>query len=177
MRKLLVLLFIFIFCGTLISEDRIVTKARQEYRGRVVRVVKENYVIRLTNGSLIALPQSQISRIYRGNRLLDFEEGMSYIIQKKYPYLPFGVLTIASGAYAVNRYQEYERRKERFKEADTGEQDLRDNSGNALAESVIFGVVSLGALYVAFRPLEIKVPVGKINLSAVPGQVRLSLNF
>lgn len=177
MKKILVLILILTFSGTLFSADLIVTKDKRAYRGQVVKVVNQKYAIRLTDGSLIALHQDQISKIYRGNNLLDFDEGMRYVIQKKYPYMPFGVLSIASGAYSVNRYQEYKRRKDRFKSEDTGEQNLQDNSGNALAECVIFGVVAAGALYVAFRPMEVKVPIGKINLSAVPGQVRLSLNF
>jgi hypothetical protein len=181
MKKILASVIILCMCGTLFSADLIVTKDKREYRGKILKVMNQKFAIRLTDGSLIALPQDQIAKIYRGNDLLDFEEGMRYRIQKKYPYIPFSVLGIVSGAYAVDRFQEYGRRKDRYakekEEAGDDVQSLHDNSGSALAAGVVSTVLAAGSFYVAFRPLEVKVPIGKIKLSAVPGEVRLSLNF
>ena len=183
MIRLLNVLICVCMAAPLLAEDLIVTRTNQEYRGQIIKVVKGNYAIRTTDGNLMALPGSKIARIYRGNRLLDFEEGMSYLIQKKHPYLPFAVLGLGAGAYAVDRYKEYNRRKDRYNQQvnepdfDPELQNVQDNSGKALAECVIAGLFSAGSFYMAFRPLEVKIPTGKIRVSAVPNRVLLSYSF
>ena len=50
-----------------------------------------------------------MARINRDNQILDFITGERYYLEVRRPYLPFAVLSIATGAYAVNRFQEYDR--------------------------------------------------------------------
>jgi hypothetical protein len=183
MKRFVFTLLLLVFMSQGFGADLIITKENRKFKGQVVKVADEKFYVRTTDGTNLAIPRSHVARIYRGNKLLDFEEGMTYLVEKKHPYLPFIVLSVASGAYSVNRYQEYNRRKDAYNEYknspdyDSELQDVTDNSGKALAESIIFGLFSAGSFYFAVKPMEIRIPVGKIQLGAAPGGVRLSLNF
>lgn len=182
MKRLILILFL-VFVSETFGADLIITKENRKFKGKVVKVADGKFIVRTTSGSTLAIPRSHVAKIYRGNRLLDFEEGMSYLVEKRHPYLPFIVLSVASGAYSVNRYQEYKRRKDAYNEYrdspdyDPELQNVSDDSGKALAESIIFGLFSAGSFYFAVKPMEVRVPIGKIQVSAAPGGVRLSLNF
>lgn len=186
MKRSVFFVFLIALFAQNLKADTIVTRQHRKFEGRIVTVADDKFILKTTDGRTLAIPKSHVACIYRGNKLLDFEEGMSYIVEKRHPYLPFIVLSAASGAYSVNRYQEYKRRKNSYNEslseaqaagAQDDLQNISDNSGTALAESIIFGLFSAGSLYFAVKPLEVRVPIGKIQVGAVPAGVRLSLNF
>ncbi|NQT24475.1 hypothetical protein HQ585_03900 [candidate division KSB1 bacterium] len=186
MKRLILFLLLLLFASQGFTTDLIVTKENKKFKGQVVKVIDGKYIVKTTSGTTLAIPKSHVARIYRGNRLVDFEEGMTYLVEKRHPYLPFIVLSVASGAYSVNRYQEYNRRKKSYNNTlseaqESGSEDdlqnLTDNSGKALAESIIFGLFSAGSIYFAVKPLEVRVPIGKISVGTAPNGVRLSLNF
>ena len=99
---------------------------------------------------------------------------MSYYIEVKRPFLPLAILGIGAGIYAVKEFQDYQENQRKTNE--TGVQDL-SSSKNALALGIASTLISLGSFYIALRPLEIKVPIGKIKMSVMPGGVRLAMNF
>jgi len=186
MKRPMLILFLFLMLVHALHADVIVTKENRKFKGTIAKVADGKFILRTNSGRVLAIPRSHVARIYRGNKLVDFEEGMSYLVEKRHPYLPFIVLSVASGAYSVNRYQEYKRRKDSYNKtlseaqaagAEDDLQNISDNSGKALAESVIFGLFSAGSLYFAIKPLEVRVPIGKISMGTTPGGVRLSLNF
>jgi hypothetical protein len=161
-------------CANALALDTIITKQNKKYQGKVVKNTAKGFVIQTTDGSMIILPKQDVTQIYRDNKLLDFEAGMSYYIDVKHPFLPLGILGIGAGIYAVNRFQAYQENQRET--SATGEQNL-SSSKTALALGIASTIVSLGSFYVALRPLEMKVPIGKIKMSVMPGSVRLALNF
>ena len=56
-------------------------------------------------------------------------------------------------------------------------QNLKDQSKNDMAWCVVSGLLSLGSLYVALRPMEVKIPIARIKLSAVPTPQGITLAF
>ncbi len=109
---------------------------------------------------------------------------MSYYLEVRRPFLPFVVLGIATGAYALGKYREYQDKKTQAEQAidDLPGQGqdytyLDDQSKKALAWSIVSGLFSVGSFYVALRPLEVKVPIGKINLSTTSSGISIALHF
>jgi hypothetical protein len=136
----------------------------------------------LTDGNAILLPKAKISKIYRGNELIDLEAGMRYRITVNRPFLPFAILGAASGGYAVKRYRDYQKAHDSA-ESEIIEQNLDSTTQNTkdekkiLAESILWGILSVGSFYVALKPVEVKVPIGRVNLSVSPNSVQLALHF
>jgi hypothetical protein len=168
------------------SGDILETRKGVKYCGKIIKIqdTKEGkaVVIKTDEGGTVAVFQKEIARIYRDNQVLDFMTGERYYVEVRRPYLPFAVLGIATGAYAVNRFQEYNRlhdKAERERELAGVDAETINTSDqkNAMALGIVSSLLSVGSFYVAIRPMEIKVPMGKINLSGIPKGVRLSLHF
>jgi len=166
--------------------DILETRKGTKYRGKIVKVQNTKkgkaFVMKTEQGSTIAIFQKNIARIYRDNQVINLITGERYYMQVRRPFLPFAVLGIASGAYAVNRFQEYNRiHKEAEKELEeAGEGDGTINTSdqkNAMAAGIVSSIVSVGSLYIAIRPMEIKVPIGKIKVSGTLNGVNLAFYF
>jgi hypothetical protein len=165
--------------SNVLAMDTIITKQNRKYQGKVVKNTEKGFVIQTLDGSMVVLAKSGIAKIYRDNKLLDFETGMSYYVEVKRPFLPLGILGIGSGIYAVNRFQAYQDNRREAAKYDTlslGAEYLGQSKKN-LALGIVSTIVSLGSFYIALRPLEMKVPIGKIRMSAVPGGLQLALDF
>jgi len=164
------------------ASDIVETRQNQEYKGKILKRADKGLVIRTDEGSAMVIPLENIARIWRGNKLLDFTTGQSYFVEKRHPYLPFSILGIACAAYSVNRFQEYSRGQKRADDENQqagvtpGTQNTRASS-KALAAGIVSGLLSAGSFYVALRPLEVRVPTGKISISAAPSGVNVSLRF
>jgi len=107
-RKIILLVLFFSFIPYLFGSDTIVTKQNKKYRGKVIKITDKGFVIRTDEGTVIVLPKSSVTKIYRENMVLDLEEGQRYRIETKRPFLPFIVLGVATGAYAVHEFQNYQ---------------------------------------------------------------------
>ena len=179
MKRVICVFLLFCAVSQVLATDTIVTKRGRKFQGKVIRIIEKGFVIRTTEGSVIVLPKDNISKIYRDNKVLDFEEGMSYYLQVRRPFLPFIVLAITSGAYCIDRYGQYRNDREDADEAVGDEEELQylDSSKKALAASIISGLFCVGSLYIALRPMEVRVPIGKIRMSATSNGVQLALHF
>jgi len=182
MRKWICIFLILCLMIPSLSADIIITKQNKKYHGKVIRVTEKGFVVRTTDGSVIVLPKNHVSKIFRGNKVLDLEKKMSYYVEIRRPYLPFAVLGIATGVYAVKKFQDYKDHKEQAdrikkKEGASDHQYLADESKKDLAWCIVSGLFSVGSFYVALRPMEVKVPIGRINLSARSGRITLALHF
>jgi hypothetical protein len=182
MRKIMLALFFISFVPMAMGLDVIILKNGHEYRGQVTKIVDNKFVVKTVEGNVIGIPKANVARIIRDNKVLDFEAGESYYLETKRPFLPFIVLGVATGAYSVKKFQDYQDHRKEADEATlkTGDPDqtnMKDQSKKDLAECIVSGLFCAGSVYVAFKPLEVKVPIGKINISAVPNGVMLSLHF
>ncbi|MBN1895919.1 hypothetical protein JW906_15640 [bacterium] len=181
MKRVLLVLLLFI-AQSLFATDIIETRQNQEYKGKILKRADKGLVIRTVEGSAMVIPLENIARIWRGNKLLDFTTGQSYFVEKKHPYLPFSILGIACAAYSVNRFQEYSRIQKRADQESQqagvtpGTQNTHSSS-TPLAAGIVSGLLSAGSFYVALRPLEVRVPTGKISISAAPSGVNVSFRF
>ena len=101
MRKWMTSIIILFLTFSLYGADVIVTKSGAKYRGKVIRIIDTGFVVRTVEGSVHVIPKENLSKIYRGNKVLDFEENMSYYLEIRRPFLPFIVLGIASGVFSV----------------------------------------------------------------------------
>jgi len=181
MRKWICIFLILCLIIPSLSADIIITKQNKKYHGKVIRVTEKGFVVRTTDGSVIVLPKNHVSKIFRGKKVLDLEKKISYYVEIRHPYLPFAVLGIATGVYAFRKFQDY---KDNKKEADDAKNiaDATDHqyfakSKNDLAWCSVSVRFSVGSFYVALRPMEVKVPIGRINLSARSGRITLALHF
>ena len=182
MRKWICIILILCLMIPSLHADIIITKQNKKYHGKVIRVTEKGFVIRTTDGSVIVLPKNYVSKIFRGNKVLDLEKKMSYYVEIRRPYLPFAVLGIATGVYAIRRFQDYKDHKDQadfaLQEADAADhQYLADESKKDLAWCIVSGIFSVGSFYVALRPMEVRVPIGRINLSASSDRITLALHF
>lgn len=185
MKKVACILLYLCFVSQVFGTDIIVTKNNRKYNGRVIKITDQGFVVRTVEGGVFILPKENISKIFRENKeVLDFEEGTRYYLEVRRPFLPFVVLGVATGVYAVNKYQEYQDKRRLADDALAGigeeGQDytyLNDQSKKALAWCIVSGLFSAGSFYVAIRPMEVKIPIGRIKLSTTPGGVSLALHF
>ena len=181
-RLILIVSFLICLAPALLGQDIIKTKSNQKYVGKIVKVSKKNrsFVIKTDQGNMVAVKFADVLTVQRGNKIIDLKAGESYYLEVRRPYLPFAILGVASGVYSVSQFQEYQKRKDKFNSgSESGEQNLKDDSGEAMALGIVSGLVSLGSFYVAIRPLEVKVPIGKVKVSGSPmgNGVMLSLHF
>ena len=179
MKRAICIILLLCFATQVIAADIIVTKKNHRYEGKIVKTTKGGLLVRTLEGSVVVIPVKDISRIYRGNKIHDFEEGLSYYLEVRRPFLPFIVLSIASGYYAVQKYRDYRDHKEQS-EVELPEEDmqnLKDQSKSDMAWCVVSGLLAAGSLWVALRPLEVKIPIARIRVSATPTPNGVTLAF
>lgn len=185
-NRWLIFILLLLMASRIFALDILETRKGAKYRGKIVKVqnTKEGkaFVMKTEQGSTIAIFQKNVARIYRGNQVIDLVTGERYYLQVRRPYLPFAVLGIASGAYAVNRFQEYNRlhdkaEKER-REAGVDDDTINTkDQKNAMAAGIVSSIVCVGSIYIAIRPMEIKVPIGKVKVSGTLNGVNVALHF
>lgn len=178
MKKWITILLVLALAGQAIAADVILTKQGRRYHGKVIRVTEKGFVVRTVEGSVIVIPKQNVTKIYRDNKVLDFEEGMSYYLEVRRPFLPFVALSVVSGIYGVGKINDY---NEKQKQADQLEAEARADylkkSKQDLAMGIVAGLFSVGSFIIAIRPMEVRVPIGRINLSATQKGVTLALHF
>lgn len=180
MRRLFtILLFSLLLSGTVIASDIIVTKKGARVEGKIVDRRQNKYVLKRADGSLTIFDAADISMIIRDNHILDFEKKVHFLIEKRRPYLPFLVLTAATGYYSVKKFQDYAKHRD---EADaespgTDYQNLKDESKKDLAYGIVSGLFCIGSFYVALKPVEVKTVIGTFQLSATPSTINLAVHF
>ena len=180
MKRVICVFLLLCVVSQVMATDTIVTKKGRKFQGKVIRIIEKGFVVRTTEGSVIVLPKENISKIYRDNKVLDFEEGMSYYLEVRRPFLPFIVLAITSGAYCIDRYGQYrDDREDADAVMNDEDKELQylNSSKKALAASIISGLFCVGSFYIALRPMEVRIPIGKIRMSATSNGVQLALHF
>jgi len=184
--KWMIPVILLLFVSQVFSLDILETRKGVRYKGRIVKIqnTKEGkaFVMKTEQGSTVAIFQKNVARIHRDNQVIDLITGERYYMQVQRPFLPFAVLSIASGAYAVNRFQEYNRLHDKA-EAERAAAQVDDETinvsdqKNAMAMGIVSSIVSVGALYIAIRPMEIKVPIGKVKVSGTVKGINVALHF
>jgi len=182
MKRLMYVLILLGVTSYSAGADLIETKNNRKYNGKIVKTVEDKIVIKTDEGNMIGIPRSSLARVTRGREVFDFVTGERYYLEVRRPFLPFMVVSAACGAYSVMKYQDYQRNHDRYEkeklEADaSGTVNLEDTSKKDLGTSVILAVCSVGTFVMALKPMEVKVPIGKIKLGMAPNGMRLSLNF
>ena len=179
MRKTLwVLIFLSMVPG-LFGTDVVITKEKRKFQGTVVKITEKGFVLRTMEGTMIVIPKDRVSKITRGNKILDFDAGISYYLEQKRPFLPFIVLSVASGYYAVIKFNDYKKNRDLANADNLGPEyiNLDDQSKKDMAWGIVSTLFCAGSVYVAFKPIEIKVPIGKIKVTLEPSGPVLSLHF
>jgi len=178
MRRITIYLLCLLFVPQLFAADTIVTKKNRKYYGKVIKIIGKGFVVKTIDGNVVVIPQSHISKIFRGNKVLDFESKMSYYREIRHPFLPFMVLSVATGVYSVKRFHDYkEHRRQADENTIPGYTNLSDQSKRDLAWSIVSALFSAGSFFVALRPMEVKIPIGRINLSTTHNGFILALHF
>jgi hypothetical protein len=179
MRNALWVLLFVSMVPSLFGTDAVITKDRRKFQGTVVKITEKGFVLRTTEGTMIVIPKDRVSKITRGNKVLDFDAGISYYLEQKRPFLPFIILSVASGAYAVKKFDDYKTHRDEANADNLGSEytNLEDQSKKDMAWGIVSSLFCAGSVYVAFKPIEIKVPIGKIKLSMAPSGASLSLQF
>ena len=179
MKRAICILLLFCMVPSVFATDIIVTKAKKKYHGKVIKITDNGgYVVRVTDGTVIVLPKTSISKIIRDNTILDFEAGMRYYLEVRRPFLPFAVLGVATGIYSINKFQDYsEHKKLADEQEDEADADWLQESKKDLAWGIVSGLFCIGSFFIALRPLEVKVPMGRINLSTTSKGVILAFHF
>ena len=184
MKKCIATILLISFITQPVMADVIITNQNRKFEGEVLKRVKSKLVVRTKEGSAVMIPVEHVSKIYRGNKVIDFQTKESYYIEKRRPFLPFMVLGAVSAAYSVNRFQEYNRLHSAANVelnqlgANPGEKTSNDTT-KPMALGIVAGLFSAGCFYIAMRPMELKVPIGKlkVGMNAQGQGVQLALNF
>ena len=162
-----------------LAVDRVITRQNKKYEGTFQSRSKDGLVFRTVDGTIVVLPQNEISKIYREDKSIwDFETGTRYYLKKSRPFLPFTLLGLAAGAYAVSEFGKFQDERDRVQaETPDGVDNTTDKSMTHMALSIASGLFAAGCFYFAFRPMEVKIPLGRINLSATSRGITLALHF
>jgi hypothetical protein len=179
MKKMAAACAVLLIGVQIAAADVIETKNGRTYNGAIVKTVDGKVVIRTDEGSMIGIPRASLARVRRGKEVFDFVTGERYYFEVRRPFLPFTVLSVACGAYSVIQFQEYNKEKARIEklERENEATSLDDKSGQHMTAGVVLAVCSVGSFIMAVKPMEVKVPVGKIKIGMSPTGVRLALNF
>ena len=182
MKKAICLFLLLNINSLVLAGDIIVTKQNQKYYGTVIDRNDKGFVMRTVEGNMVVIPLNHISKIVRNNLIYDLEEGTKYYLEKRHPFLPFIVLGVATGIYSVKKFQDYQdhhREAEELKIDIAGPEytNLRDQSKKDLAWCVVSGLFSVGSFFIAFKPMEVKIPIGRINVSTTSNGFRVALHF
>ena len=169
MKKLFHILLGFICISNVLGADTIITKQNNKHVGTVVNRTETGFGLRKTDGSLVVVPTEDISKIIRDNIEYDLIGGMKYQLETRRPFLPFIVLGIVTGAYAVKSYGDYQNERDRVEqerilhELDPGYQNTSDRSKTFLAYSVVSALFSAGSFYISSKSMEVRVPIEPIQ--------------
>jgi hypothetical protein len=179
MKKVFSIFLLLAVGAQIAAADVIETKNGRSYNGKIIKTVDGKVVIRTDEGSMIGIPRTNLARVRRGKEVFDFVTGERYYYEVRRPFLPFTVLGVACGAYSVIQFEEYKKEKDRAKdrEAEALANDMTDKSSQHMTAGIVLAVCSAGSLLMAVKPMEVKVPVGKIKIGLAPTGVRLALNF
>jgi len=180
MKRLMYVLILLGVTSYSAGADLIETRNNRKYNGKLVKIVEDKVVIKTDEGNMVGIPRSSLARITRGKEVFDFVSGERYYLEVRRPFLPFMAVSAACGAYSVIKYQDYQRNHDRYEKErrEAGaDSNLKDTSKKDLGTSVILAVCTAGTLVMALKPMEVKVPIGKIKLGMAPNGMRLSLNF
>jgi hypothetical protein len=180
MKKIGAALAVLLIGVQIAAADVIETKNGRTYNGAIVKTVDGKVVIRTEDGNIIGIPRASLARVRRGKEVFDFVTGERYYYEVRRPFLPFTVLSVACGAYSVIQFQEYSKEKKKFnlqKKEQPNVQNLSDKSGQHMTAGIILTICSTGTFIMAIKPMEVKVPVGKIKVGMSPTGVHLALNF
>jgi hypothetical protein len=170
------LFFIFIF--DVYGKDTIITKQNNKYEGTVVNRTEKGFELRRYDGSMIVIPSESISQIIRGNIVYDLDEGMKYQTDVRHPFLPFAVLGVVTGAYAVKSFKDYQNERDKMLgETPPDYQNTSDKSKTFLAYSVVSALFSAGSFYIAFKPMEFRIPMTPISLSTTSTGLSVAMHF
>ena len=182
MKKVIVIILLISFAGTVMAKHTLVTLQGKKYHGTIIDRRGGNFVIRTEDGSVVEIPESITAKILQGNIVYDLELGQKYYLEVRRPFLPFIVLGVAAGAYGYKRFNDYselhsaaEEQRKLFPDGVVNTSDQK----TAIAEGIVSMLVCAGSFYIALKPMKIKVPMGTIELSFQaprPG-VMLSLKF
>jgi hypothetical protein len=176
MKRILYVLILLAVTSSLTGADLIETKNNRKYNGKIVKIVEDKVVIKTDEGNMIGIPKSSLSRITRGKEVFDFDAGERYYLEVRRPFLPFMVVSMACGAYSVVKYQDYQKNRKENQPGANGETNLKASKKD-LGTGIILAACSVGTFIMAIKPMEVKVPIGKIKLGMAPEGMRLSLNF
>jgi hypothetical protein len=182
MKKILCIFLLLGFASQVFGTDLIETKKKRVYKGKIVKIVDDKVVIKTEEGSMIGISKSSLSKVTRGKEVFDFQKGERYYLEIRRPFLPFTVLSAACGVYSVLKFQDYKRNHNKYekekKDADAKDTtNLKDQSKKDLSTGIILAVCSVGTFIMAIKPMEVKVPIGKIKISMTSTGVGLALNF
>lgn len=183
MKKWFIVILVLFVGAQVFGQDTIVTLKKKKYQGRVVERTPDGLVMRTIDGNRLVIPTDNIAKIIRGNTVYDFEERVKYYMEVRRPFLPFIVLGVAAGAYGIKKYQDYSNNRQKRQDALAGGgipqdyQYLDDQSKRDLAWCIVSGLFSVGSFYVAFKPMEVKVPIGPINIGFHPKGVTLVFSW
>jgi len=176
MKRILTLLVLLALTSSLTGADLIETKNNRKYNGKIVKTVGDKVVIKTDEGNMIGIPRSSLSKVIRGNEVFDFEAGERYYLEIRRPFLPFTIVSVACGAYSLVKFQDYQRNRRENQPGESGETNLKASKKD-LNWGIILAVCSVGTFIMAIKPMEVKVPIGKIKLSMTPTGAGLALNF
>jgi len=179
MKKLLLIGVFLVMAAHCFGQDIIITKQNKKYKGEVVKLTDKGFILRLLDGTIIVVPKSDISQIHRGKMIIDLEKKMRYYKEVHHPFLPLLVLGISSGAYSIKKFGDYQDERERVNNEtpDIVEKNTSDRSFEHLALCIGSGLLSLGSIYIAFRPMEVTIPIGPIKMSANYSYKSVMLSF
>ena len=180
MNKIISIGIVFLFFAQICMADIIETKTNKIYKGKIIKTSEKGIAVRTEEGNTVVIPKNQLARIQRDKKVYDFLNGEIYYLEKRRPFLPFSVFSVSLGAYSVTKFQDYQKNHKKAEEAkkeDPSVQNLKDKSGKDLAMSIGFGICSVATLILALKPMEVKVPVGKISMHVTPTHIGLALSF
>lgn len=180
MKKIVSLGIIFLFFTQICLADIIETKTNKVYKGKIIKTSEKGLAVRTEEGNTVVIPKNQLARIQREKKVYDFLSGEIYYLEKRRPFLPFSVFSVSLGVYSVTKFQDYQRnhkKAEEEKKEDPDVQNLKDESGKDLAVSIGLGICSVATFILALKPIEVKVPVGKISMNVTPTHIGLALSF
>jgi len=185
MKKLMVIFIFLMIVTQCVAQDIVITKQNKKYKGKVVKLTEKGFILRLIDGTIIVVPKSDISQIHRGKMIIDLEKQMRYYKEVHHPFLPLLVLGISSGAYSIKKFGDYQDERDRINkineenEVDPELRNIDDKSWEHLALCIGSGLLSLGSIYISFKPMEVTIPIGPIKMSANYSykQVMLSFHF
>ena len=132
MKRVVCSVLLLCLTSQMLRADIILTKRGRKYNGKVIRITEKAFVVRTVEGTVIGVPKADIIKIFRDNQVLDFEQGVRFYLEVRRPFLPFIVLSIATGAYGIKKYQDYKDHKEQADAELLKDAGLNEDADNVL---------------------------------------------